>query len=185
MSDEKLTDNGRPPVGSGLQNEHERAKDAEIERLRAVIMVQRDPDSCSRCDAVMDGDTAATGDICHDCWQGLESRLAEATALLEEPGRDMPAANVQWHRRYSAFLANQPAAPSRVKVPGEFASWQIGDRVQLKGPLVDAFDAAPARTEAEPRGHHCGLSGWDPMRDEPCPACLRSRLAYEARRGLK
>lgn len=57
------------------------AAKAEVERLRAVIMVQEEPDSCARCDTVMDGNAAATGDICHDCWQSLETHAGNARKL--------------------------------------------------------------------------------------------------------
>ncbi len=89
----------------------------------------------------------------------------------------------------------QPAAPARVKVPGEFASWEIGDRVQLSGPLVDAFAAAarePARTDAE----HAVLDAMAGMPEEqlrwtiemqddddaPVVSACRAELA---RRGVK
>jgi small-conductance mechanosensitive channel len=57
---------------------------AEVERLRIIMLIQDEPDGCARCEAVMDGHEAAPGDICHDCWNTLESRLTAANALLDE-----------------------------------------------------------------------------------------------------
>lgn len=82
---------------------------AECERLRAVLMIQDEPDSCARCDHVMDGHEAATGDICHDCWNHLEDKLAAANALLVRAN----APDREWTARCRAHFASaQPATPS-------------------------------------------------------------------------
>lgn len=103
-----------------------------------------------------------------------ESRLAAANALLARIG--------VWADTYGSALK-----------PGAGMADSFGDGVrackgQVKAMLGAAHlaDQAPPRTEAEPRGHHCGLSGRRPdLGDEPCPACERGKAAYLARRGLK
>jgi hypothetical protein len=48
--------------------------------VRAVNRTALEPDHCDHCDARIDGDHAATSDVCWDCWQ-----TAKAAALT--PGQ--------------------------------------------------------------------------------------------------
>ena len=40
-------------------------------------------DHCDSCVNPMDGEVAATADVCHDCWQAANARLAAANAEIE------------------------------------------------------------------------------------------------------
>lgn len=104
-----------------LQLEHE----SEVARLtrerdeaRAVMMIQDEPDDCSRCEATMDGHVAATGDICHDCWNQLESEVARLTKALAaekqlraiaQRGEDAACATA------NSAVAGREAAEARVR----------------------------------------------------------------------
>ncbi len=46
---------------------------------------------------------------------------------------------------------------------------------QHKAPsVIGEIDEKPFRCECgntTPIHHHCGIKGWNPLKDEPCPAC--------------
>ncbi len=85
-------------------------------------------------------------------WLAAGAARFLASAQPAAPALGHPGADEVFTRLRAA---RQSAAPTRAKVPGEFSSWEVGDRVQLDGPLVDAYAAgrasvtAPSRTEAE------------------------------------
>jgi hypothetical protein len=104
---------------------------AEVERLRALTMIQDEPDDCARCEASMDGHEAATSDICHDCWNSLESRLATAVGLLAT-ARHFLVCDPALGERIEAFLA-ACAAPATTRTEADQAVLEYAEQLDSGG----------------------------------------------------
>lgn len=87
--------------------------------------------------------------------------LAAATALLAAAAVDIPAARLEWFRRYKAFLANQPAAPTSTVIGIDLAAdapeeWKrIAARTEAEQAVLDGMKRAELdRPEWDKQGTH-------------------------------